>query len=89
MEGGLEIVNEPQYRQKGFPVIPKHHHTYLAVMVDSCENLAAGDEDGYSDPYVSLTFENITQQTSVRVSLSPPSFCCSFVFPSCSCSCSC
>ena len=72
IEGGLEIVNEPQYRQKGFPVIPKHHHTYLAVLVEACENLIAGSSDGYSDPFVTLSFENITVQTSVGCDSASP-----------------
>ena len=39
--------------------------TYLAVNIIRCQGLKPGDEDGTADPYVSVTWDQTSQQTRV------------------------
>ena len=65
VEGGLELVSEPMYNQFGDIVNRLPGTTYLAVNIIRCQNLKPGDEDGSADPYVTVTWDQTSQQTRV------------------------
>ena len=65
VEGGLELVTEPMYNQFGDIVNRLPGTTYLAVNIIRCQNLKPGDEDGSADPYVTVTWDQTSQQTRV------------------------
>ena len=49
-------------------------YTYLCIRVIRCIGLLAVDEDGASDPYVSITWAGQTQSTTVRFDNCDPEF---------------
>lgn len=72
VKGGIELISEPKHAQFGDVVTRLPNTTYLAVHIVRCVGLKAGDADGSADPYVTVTWDQTSQQTRVlRNSRSP------------------
>lgn len=62
-------LNPPELRD-----FPPYNYTYLAVKIGRCTALPAGDENGFSDPFVSLEWGGQRQLTRVKRQTLDPVF---------------
>ena len=74
VKGGIELITEPKHAQFGDVVNRLPNTTYLAVNIIQCHDLKAGDADGSADPYVTVTWDQTSQQTRVLRNTRNPLF---------------